>query len=75
MSNQVLLLEALQQNGCRVEFLERPRRQAPHDQLLLQLRGVVAEYERRRICERLRRDRLAKLPAGTLLPWTRAPSG
>ncbi len=73
--HQVLLLEEPQQHGCRVEFLERPMSQDPHDQLLLQIRGAVAEYERSLICERMRRGRLAKLQAGTLLPWTRAPYG
>jgi site-specific DNA recombinase len=43
--HQVLLLEELQQHGCRVEFLDRPMSQDPHDQLLLQIRGAVAEYE------------------------------
>jgi site-specific DNA recombinase len=43
--------------------------------LLLQMRGAVAEYERRRITERLRRGKLAKLRAGQLLPWTRGHDG
>ena len=73
--HQVLLLEELQQQGCRVEFLERPMSQDPHDQLLLQIRGAVAEYERSLIADRMRRGRLAKLQAGTLLPWTRPPYG
>ena len=73
--HQVLLLEELQQHGCRVEFLDRPMSQDPHDQLLLQIRGAVAEYERTLIAERMRRGRLAKLRAGTLLPWTRPPYG
>ena len=47
----------------------------PHDQLLLQIRGAVAEYERTLIAERMRRGRQAKLRAGTLLPWTTAPFG
>jgi site-specific DNA recombinase len=47
----------------------------PHDQLLLQIRGAVAEYERTLIAERMRRGRLAKLRAGALLPWTRPPFG
>jgi site-specific DNA recombinase len=42
----------------------------PHDQLLLQIRGAVAEYERSLIAERMRRGRQAKLRSGTLLPWT-----
>jgi site-specific DNA recombinase len=43
--HQVLLIEELEQKGCRVEFLDRPMSQDPHDQLLLQIRGAVAEYE------------------------------
>ncbi len=73
--HQVLLLEGLQRGGCQVEFLEHPVSQDPHDQLLLQIRGAVAEYERTLIAERMRRGRLQKLQAGSLLPWTRAPYG
>ena len=47
----------------------------PHDQLLLQIRGAVAEYERTLIAERMRRGRQAKLRSGQLLPWTRVPYG
>jgi site-specific DNA recombinase len=49
--------------------------QDPNDQLLLQIRGAVAEYERTLIAERMRRGRLAKLRAGQLLPWVRVPFG
>ncbi len=73
--HQVLLIEELERSGCLVEFLERPMSQDPHDQLLLQIRGAVAEYERSLISERMRRGRLQKLQAGTLLPWTRPPYG
>jgi site-specific DNA recombinase len=40
---QTLLLEELAQGGCPVVFLDRPISQDPHDQLLLQIRGAVAE--------------------------------
>ena len=73
--HQVLLMEELQGHGCSVEFVERPMSQDPHDQLLLQIRGAVAEYERTLICDRMRRGRLTHLRAGQLLPWTRAPFG
>jgi site-specific DNA recombinase len=73
--HQVLLIEELAGHGCRVEFLDRPMSNDPHDQLLLQIRGAVAEYERTLIAERMRRGRQAKLRAGTLLPWTRPPFG
>jgi site-specific DNA recombinase len=71
----VLLIEELQQHNCQVEFLDRPMSQDPHDQLLLQIRGAVAEYERTLIAERMRRGRLSKYRAGILLPWTRPPYG
>ena len=73
--HQVLLLEELQEHGCEVRFLDRPMSQDPHDQLLLQIRGAVAEYERTLITERMRRGRQRKLEAGLMLPWTRAPFG
>jgi site-specific DNA recombinase len=73
--HQVLLLEEITATGCQVQFLDRPMSQDPHDQLLLQIRGAVAEYERSLIAERMRRGRLRKLQAGVLLPWTRPPYG
>ncbi len=73
--HQVLLLEELAATGCQVEFLDRPMSKDPHDQLLLQIRGAVAEYERSLIAERMRRGRLRKLQAGLLLPWTTPPYG
>src|SRR5689334_20369236 len=73
--HQMLLVEELQGYGAVVEFLDRPMSQDPHDQLLLQIRGAVAEYERTLITERMRRGRLRKLRAGVLLPWTRPPYG
>ena len=44
--HQVLLIDELAGRGCQVEFLDRPMSSDPHDQLLLQIRGAVAEYER-----------------------------
>jgi site-specific DNA recombinase len=73
--DQMILLDEFARYGCQVEFLDRPMSQDPHDQLLLQIRGAVAEYERTLITDRMRRGRLAKYQAGTLLPWTRPPYG
>ena len=73
--HQMLLLEELERGGCCVEFVERPMSQDPHDQLLLQIRGAVAEYERTLIAERMRRGRQQKFRAGTMLPWSRPPYG
>lgn len=73
--HQVLLLDEFQREGCTVEFLDRPMSQDPHDQLLLQIRGAVAEYERTLIADRMRQGRQRKFRAGQLLPWTHVPFG
>jgi site-specific DNA recombinase len=73
--HQMVLIVELEKCGCRVEFVERPMSSEPNDQLLLQIRGAVAEYERTLVKERMRRGKLAKLKAGLLLPWTRCPYG
>jgi len=72
---QVWLLEAFARAGCAVVFLDRPPRDDPQDALLVQIRGVVAEYERAVIADRTRRGRLAALQAGRLVPWSRPPYG
>ncbi len=58
-----------------MEFIDQPMSNTPHDQLLVQIRGAVAEYERSVIAERMRRGRLQKYQAGCLLPWTHPPYG
>ncbi len=73
--HQVLLMEEFERAGCPIDFLDRPMSQDPHDQLLLQIRGAVAEYERALLTDRMRRGRQVKLRAGILLPWTKVPYG
>lgn len=74
-AHQMLLLEEFEQAGCQIEFVERPMSQDPNDQLLLQIRGAVAEYERSLIADRMRRGRQHKYRTGQLLPWTQPPYG
>jgi site-specific DNA recombinase len=71
---QVLLLEEFRRAGCAVAFAQRPITDDPHDQLLLQIQGAVAEYERAVLGERFRRGKLQKARAGQ---WTagKAPYG
>lgn len=73
--HQMLLIDEFTQLGCPIEFIDRPMSDDPHDQLVLQIRGAVAEYERTLIRDRMRRGRLAKLQAGQRIPWTRPPYG
>ena len=73
--HQQLLVEEFLKHNCALEFLDHPMSSDPHDQLVLQIRGAVAEYERTLIRDRMRRGRLAKLKAGSLLPWNKPPYG
>jgi site-specific DNA recombinase len=57
MQAQVLLVEELTHRGAEVIFLNRPLGQTPEDQLLLQVQGVIAEYERATLLERSRRGK------------------
>lgn len=61
---QVLVLEELARAGCQVVFGERAIAETPDDQLLLQIQGVIAEYERAKILERTRRGRLYRARLG-----------
>lgn len=73
--HQRILLDEFKGYHCQVEFLDRSISDDPHDQLLLQIQGAVAEYERTLIADRMRRGRLAKYQAGLLLPWSTPPYG
>ena len=71
---QVLLLEEFRRAGCAVVFLHHPISEDPNDQLLLQIQGAIAEYERAVLAERFRRGKLQKARAGQVLAG-RAPYG
>jgi site-specific DNA recombinase len=61
---QVLVLEELRRAGCEVVFVQRPISDDPNDQLLLQIQGAVAEYERAVLGERFRRGKLQQARNG-----------
>jgi site-specific DNA recombinase len=71
---QVLLLEEFHRAGCDVVFLHHPISDDPNDQLLLQIQGAIAEYERAVLAERFRRGKLQKARDGHFLGG-RAPYG
>ena len=71
---QVLLLEELGRSGCEVVFVEHPISDDPNDQLLLQIQGAIAEYERALLGERFRRGKLQKAREGHFIGG-RAPYG
>ncbi len=71
---QALLLEEFRRAGCAVAFLGRAISDDPGDQLLLQIQGAVAEYERALLSERFRRGKLQKARAGQFV-GVHAPYG
>src|SRR5215467_11115707 len=64
--HQMVILEEVERYGYQIDFLDHPMSQDPHDHLLLQIRGAVAEYERTLIAERMRQGRQMKLRADIL---------
>ncbi len=73
-AHQVLLIEELARAGCRVIFLNHALGESPEQQMLLQIQGVFAEYERALIKERMRRGRLFAARQGRAT-WANAPYG
>lgn len=72
---QVLLLEELQQAGVEVVFLNRALGETPEDELLRQVQGMVAEYERAKILERSRRGKRHGAHNGSVNVLSGAPYG
>jgi site-specific DNA recombinase len=64
---QVLLMEEFRRAGCEVVFLHHPISDDPNDQLLLQIQGAIAEYERAVLAERFRRGKLQKARDGNII--------
>jgi len=69
--HQILLLEEFQRGDCEVIFIQRPIGETPDDNLLLQIQGVVAEYEHAKIQERTRRGKLYRMRQGELVSGQR----
>jgi site-specific DNA recombinase len=72
---QQVVVEELEKRGVEVHFVERPLGERAEDRLLLQMQGVIAEYERAKIIERTRRGKLHKVRSGQMLPFAIAPYG
>jgi site-specific DNA recombinase len=69
--HQILLLEEFQRGDCQVIFIQRPIGETPDDNLLLQIQGVVAEYEHAKIQERTRRGKMYRMRQGELMSGQR----
>lgn len=72
---QVLLIDELERLGVEIVFLNHAIGQTPEDDLLLQVQGMVAEYERAKILERSRRGKRHKAQTGQISVLSGAPYG
>jgi len=72
---QVLLIEEFQRFGTEVVFLNHAFGETAEANLLLQVQGMVAEYERAKILERSRRGKLHSARSGSIAVMSGAPYG
>ena len=72
---QVLLVEELQRQGVEIVFLNHDIGRSPEENLLLQVQGMMAEYERAKILERSRRGKRYAAKAGVVNVLGGAPYG
>jgi site-specific DNA recombinase len=65
---QILITDELLRHGVQVQYLDAPPLDHdPEATLLVQVQGVIAEYERAKIAERNRRGRLFRARAGEIV--------
>jgi site-specific DNA recombinase len=72
---QVLLVDELRRCGVELVFLNRQIGTSPEEDLLLQVQGMVAEYERAKILERSRRGKRHAARRGRVNVLGGAPYG
>ncbi len=72
---QVLLVDELRRCGVELVFLNRQIGTSPEEDLLLQVQGMVAEYERAKILERSRRGKRHAARRGAVNVLSGAPYG
>jgi len=72
---QMLLVDELQRCGVELLFVNHEIGKTPEDHLLLQVQGMVAEYERAKIIERCRRGKLHAARQGSVNVLSTAPYG
>jgi site-specific DNA recombinase len=74
-AHQVLLMEEFARAGVEILFVQAPPPSTPGSDLLLQLQGMIAEYERAQILERSRRGKRYRARRGEVSVLGAAPFG
>ena len=72
---QMLLLEEFQKANVEIIFLNCQTNNSPESHLLLQMQGMIAEYERTKIMERNRRGKIHGAKRGNITTLSAAPYG
>ena len=72
---QVLLIDEFMHSGIEIIFINHEIGKTPEGELLLQMQGMISEYERAKILERCRRGRLHTAQRGSVNVLTCAPYG
>ena len=74
-ADQIVLIDELHRAGVEVRFLNHEVDGSPEGELLLQVQGVIAQYERSKIRERSRRGRQHAARCGVVAVLGGAPYG
>ena len=72
---QVLMVDELRRGGVEIVFLNQGLGRTPEEDLLLQVQGMIAEYERAKILERSRRGKRHAARDGSVNVLSGAPYG
>ena len=72
---QVLLVDEFRRQGVEIIFLNHKLGESPEEEMLLQMQGMIAEYERAKILERCRRGKLHAARQGAVSVLHGAPYG
>ena len=71
---QVVLIDELRRQGIEVVFLNRAIAETAEDDLLLQVQGMIAEYERVKVLERSRRGKRHAALGARSASWAAPPT-
>jgi site-specific DNA recombinase len=74
-AHQYLLMEEFHRYGIEIIFLTNQKGNDPESELLLQVQGIISEYERAKIMERSRRGKLHAATQGSPSVLSGAPYG
>ncbi len=72
---QMVLVDELRRQGVEIVFLNHDLDESPEGRLLLQVQGMIAEFERAKVREKCRRGRLFAARAGRVSVLSKAPYG